>query len=212
MVQWSKMVPSIYPNETAVLFATGPSLTKEVVETVRPYHRSGKVRAFGCNNSYDMVDYLDVHYACDDRWWDHYAVEALRILPSKCHVWTQSKESSDKYHINHIPGEHKTALWIEDSSKIHFGKNSGFQLLNLAYHYGIRNFILVGYNMGKIEGQYHYFGEHPPSFPRYSDFDKFIAEFNEIQPQIKSRVINCTPTSYLNAFVKKDLKETLDSV
>jgi len=198
-------VPCLYPNETAVLFATGPSLTKEVIEIVRPYHASGKVRTFGCNDTYYVVDFLDVHYACDEGWWNYHGEQALRTLPKNCQVWTQDNRSRNKFHINHIDGEYSPGLWITDRTKIHYGSNSGFQQLNLAYHYGIRKFLLVGYNMGLDKGKTHFFGDHPSDIRRVSPYDKFLENYNKIQKDIKPLIINCTENSHLTCFRKSDL-------
>jgi len=205
-------VPCLYPNETAVLFATGPSLTPEIVEQVRPYHESGRVRAFGCNDSYLLVDYLDVHYACDDCWWDYNGITCLKGLPSNCHVWTQSEKSSIKFKINHIPGSHNSGLYIKDRNHIHFGSNSGFQLLNLAYHYGVRRFILLGYNMGPVNNKRHFFGNHPGNMNKDSPYETFRIEFNRIQKDIKSSIVNCTVNTSLTCFRQSDLLTELQQI
>lgn len=203
-------VPCIYPNEVAVLLATGPSLTEEVIETIRPYHNSGKVRVFGCNDSYKLCNFLDVHYACDKAWWEYNGMDTLHNLPSTCHVWTQDPESAQKFHINHISGEHRKGLYIKDRNLIYFGSNSGFQLLNLAYHYGIRKFLLAGYNMTPVGDKNHFFGNHPSKLQKSSPYGKFVLEFATIQKEIRELVINCTPNSALTCFVKRDLKEVLE--
>lgn len=202
-------VPCLYQDEVAVLFATGPSLTKEQVELVRPYHASGKVRAFGCNDSYKIVDYLDVHYACDSAWWDVHETAPLEALAPTAHIWTQCAKSATRLRINHIKGSYTRGLYIKSNDHIHFGHNSGFQLLNLAYHYGIRKFILLGYNMGLVRGQYHYFGKHPGKLQKTSAFDKFITSFNELQPEIKEMVVNCTSESALTCFRLGNLEQEL---
>lgn len=205
-------IPCLYPNQTAVLFATGPSLSLDVVNNVRPYHENGKVRAFGCNDTYKIVDFLDVHYACDKEWWEYNGNEALKTLSPACHVWTQSKESADKFSINHIPGSHDGGLYIKDRSKIHFGANSGFQLVNVAYHYGIRKFILVGYNMGIKGNMTHFFGNHPGRLQKSSPFPRFIEAFRGIQPEIRDMIVNCTPNTSLTVFRVNNLIKELEDL
>lgn len=202
-------VPCLYPNQTAVCFATGPSLTAEDVELVRPYHESGRVRTFGCNDSYKLVDFLDVHYACDECWWEYHGADCLRELPPTCHSWTQATKASMKLKVNHIPGFHNPGFYLKDSSHIHFGSNSGFQLLNLAYHYGIRKFILLGYNMGPVNSKRHFFGNHPGNMNKESPYDVFKIAFNQIQPDIKGAIVNCTVNSALTCFRTSTLQEEL---
>jgi hypothetical protein len=205
-------VPVKYPGQAAVMFATGPSLTKEVVDLIRPYHASGKVVAFGCNDAYKLVDYLDVHYACDPEWWDLHVKEVLRGLPPSCHVWTQDPGAAEKYKLSFIPGFHKPGFYVANRQHIHFGANSGYQQLNLAYHYGIRKFLLVGYNMKMVNNSRHFFGEHPGRMKKDSPYDLFIHNYKSIQPEIQPMIINCTDNSALNCFKKMDLKEALDSL
>lgn len=205
----SQVIPCIYPGETAVMFATGPSLTEEVIEEVRPYHVAGKVRAFGCNDSYKLIDYLDVFYACDGAWWDKHP-KVLETLPPECHVWTQEQRVAQALHFNYINGVHKPDL-SKKPDLIHYGSNSGYQQLNIAYLYGIRKFLLVGYNMQKVEGKSHFFGDHPSGLSQHSPYDRFVQFFASIDSEIRSTVINCTPNSALkNTFKNQSLTEALE--
>lgn len=205
----SQTIPALFEGDTAVLFATGPSLTPEVIETVRPYWVTGKVRAFGCNDCYSVIDYLDVHYACDGAWWDKHP-DVLKTLPPDCHVWTQEKRVAEKLGINYIAGSHDKNLCTLRKNHIHFGSNSGFQQLNIAYHYGIEKFLLVGYNMQMVDGKRHYFGDHPQGLSQTSPYNRFVEYFNSISDKIKERIINCTPNSALTEFQYMDLKEALE--
>lgn len=205
------MVEPKHEGKTAVMFATGPSLTSEVIELVRPYHESGKVLAIGCNDSYKVINYLDILYACDATWWD-YHIEHNDVLDiCKAELWTQEEKIVKKYeNINHIPGIHSPAFSIEPNL-IHFGSNSGYQQLNLAYLMGVRKFILCGYNMG-AGGSTHFFGVHPKGLNRSSPYNIFIQAYNSIQPEIKEMVINCTEPTALECFKKQTLKETLEEL
>ena len=197
------MIQQKYKNKKAILIATGPSLTEEVIETIRPYKDDFVI--FGCNDSYKVVDFLDFHYACDNKWWEfHY--DTFKEKYPHLQAWTQAKEYQDKLTI--IKGKPAKGLSL-DSSLIHWGSNSGYQLLNIAFLMGCSKFILVGYNMQAIKGKKHYFGEHPPGLSKNSPYNKFVAAFNTIQPEIKELIINCTPNSALKMFKQKDLREVL---
>ena len=63
-------VPRIYEGKTAVLMATGPSLSHEDIEYLRPLHERGEIVVFGLNDCYKWCDYLDIFYFCDPRWLD----------------------------------------------------------------------------------------------------------------------------------------------
>lgn len=199
-------IPLNYRNKTFVLFATGPSLTTEVIELLRPY--KDEFIMMGCNDCYKVVDYLHEHYACDDKWWRHHG-EALRELRPELSCWSQAgQELCDQYNVTHVDGKHLEGLSL-NSSYIHYGSNSGFQSLNLAFLMGGNRFILVGYNMKPVGGLTHYFGDHPAGLKVTSPYAQFTAAYSKIQPTIKDLIINCTPDSALTMFKYKDLKEVL---
>ena len=205
-------IPCIYPGEAAVLIATGPGLTEEVVETIRPFHEAGKVKVFGCNDAYKLVPFLDVHYACDGGWWNIHKEACFKALPDNCHVWTQDVRTKGNTHINLINGSHKTGLCLDNPAHIHFGSNSGYQQLNIAYHYGIRKFLLVGYNMQIVDQKSHFFGDHPMPLAQTSPYKRFVEQYGTIQDEVKEMVINCTENSALQCFKKGNLKEELEKL
>ncbi len=199
-------IPLKYRNKPFVLFATGPSLTEEVVESIRPYR--DKFIMLGCNDSYERVDYLHEHYACDDKWWRHHG-EAVRKLRPELSCWSQAgQDLCDQYGVTHIPGQHKEGLSL-DSNYIHYGSNSGFQSLNLAFLMVGNRFILVGYNMKQVAGLTHSFGDHPKGLKVTSPYAQFVSAYTNIQPKITDLIINCTPDSALTMFKAADLEKEL---
>lgn len=203
----SMKIPLKYRNKTFVLFATGPSLTTEVIERLRPF--KDEFIMLGCNDCYKVVDYLHEHYACDDKWWRHHG-EELRELRPKLSSWSQAAQDlCDQYQVKHIDGKHKEGLSL-DSDYIHYGSNSGFQGLNLAFLMGGSRFLLVGYNMQIVGSLTHYFGDHPQGLKTSSPYPTFVKAYNNIQPEIKELIINCTPDSALTMFQYQNLKELLE--
>jgi hypothetical protein len=186
--------------DTAVLFATGPSLKQEIVDTA--YKHYDKVYFFGCNDSYLIVPFLDIHYAADLRWWKLHH----EIIDTKAEKWTSDLESSNLYGLNHVPGFRKDDIYTGPEFKIHYGWNSGFQIINLAYHFGIRNFLLCGYNMG---GDTHFFGDHPYPIRTTSPYDLFLNAFDKITIP---GIINCTHPSRLTRFPISTLEEELSKL
>lgn len=204
------VVPRLYEDMVAVVFATGPSLTQEVVDIVQTWHAAGMVATFGCNDAYSIVPYLDVHYACDPPWWDVHIDQGVLDHPAV--KWSQDKKPCDKYGLNHVSGKSGQGLSLKQDL-IHFGGNSGFQVLNLAMLYGCSHFLLCGYNMGIPEGrQQHFFGQHPKPLSRGTSFGTFAGAYDKIQPALKERIINCTPESSLACFKKQDLAGALDEL
>lgn len=177
---------------------------------VRPYHVGKKVVAFGCNDSYRVVDFLNVLYACDPPWWDIHVKPPYDVLSHPSVKWTQCKSSAPKYKLEVIGGHTGPGL-SSQQDLIHFGGNSGFQLLNLALLYGVQRFILCGYNMQPVGGQKHFFGDHPQGLNRSAGYASFASSYQTIQPEWKSRIINATPDSVLSCFKKMELADALDA-
>lgn len=211
-------VPQTYLSRPAVIFATGPSLNKQQVEMVWPYVLRGDVVAFGVNDAYKIVPYLDVIYACDPGWWDYHTNPAHGndawvldyLTGNKSHgFWTQDEGSAKKYGLCHIPGSGNSGLYDKDRTHIHFGSNSGFQVINLALHFGISEMLLLGYNMQSVNGERHFFGEHPKGLSRGSNYQRFCSEYDAIQKPYRSRIVNCTENTALTAFRKGELKDEL---
>jgi len=195
----------------AVLFATGPGLTEEVVATVLKARHRKKLYLFGCNDAYKILPTLDVHYACDAGWWNiHY--QDLHEYPLTHGMWTQEpKLSKNKYpKLRRIAGCSGNGLSVAQDL-IHFGNNSGYQLINLALLFGIKRFILCGYDMSVHSGKRHFFGDHPPGLNKSGNYSGFVPMFDTIKSAaLGIEILNTTPKSALKAFPKMDLEEALN--
>jgi hypothetical protein len=186
--------------------ATGPSLTEEVVEYVREH--KGDHIVFGCNDVYKICDFMDVHYACDTRWWEINGKDFREKFPDQ-ESWTQCKGSATKFNLEWTNGKHNSGFSV-DPNLIHFGSNSGYQQLNIAFLMGCNKFILLGYNMRHINGKSHFFGDHQGGMNNSSPYKSFLQKYETIQEPIKKLIVNCTADSALRAFRKEDLKEALN--
>jgi hypothetical protein len=185
--------------------ATGPSLTEEVVEYVREH--KGDHIVFGCNDVYKICDFMDVHYACDTRWWAFNGEEFRKLFPTQ-ESWTQCQKSAEKFGLNFTKGKHDTGLSI-NPDLIHFGSNSGYQQLNIAFLMGCNKFILLGYNMQHTQGKSHFFGDHQGGMNNNSPYKSFLQKYGTIQEPIKKLIVNCTTESALQTFRKSTLEEEL---
>lgn len=127
-----------------------------------------------------------------------------------CDLWTQSQRSAKRYDLRHWPGESKAGL---GKTKIHFGSNSGYQAVNLAYLLGAKKIILLGYDMQTDGDQVHFFGKHPyhqrsgsPSNSLMKDWcEKFVALARDLKLE-GVEVINATRKTALTAFDHQELE------
>ena len=200
-----KKIPPIYKGVHAIVAAPGPSLTPDVVNTLREV--KNKYAIFGVGDVYKVIDFLDEHYACDARWWNVHG-EKLNSMYPNLSMWCHDSDG-EKYGAKRVHGV-GSAGFSTNPSLIHYGSNSGYQMLNLAYLWGCTKMILVGYNMKKVGSKSHFFtGKREGNLQVNSPYSSFAAKYNTIQKDIRDMIINCTPDSALTAFRVEDLDEEL---
>lgn len=210
-------VPRLWPGETVICCARGPSIKQAQVDACR-----GKVRLITVNDSWRMAPWADMLYACDGEWWETYARQHTWVdgkkYPSVLDFpglkVTQDKAAAEKYGLLHIPSFNLPGISLNRGS-IFTGGNSGFQALNVALHaVGKGGRIgLLGYDMKPApNGKRHDFGDHPGRLCKNSPYKDFAQAFRVAEPEIKRagvRVLNLTPGSALNCFPFHKLDDLL---
>ena len=193
-------MPRLHPNQTIVILAGGPSLSQEAVS------QSRHLITIAINDSYLLGPWAGYHYFCDKKWYEWHkesyeykAFQGVRI----------TQDDIDDPKVLRVKGAHKDGL-SESPEVIHYGSNSGFQALNIAYLLGAKRIILLGYDM-KIakSGKAHWFGDHPDKVR--SNYQSWWSRFSVVADQLKGKVevINCSPDSALQCFPKMPLSEAL---
>lgn len=185
--------------------ASGPSLTDAQCALVQ----AADVVSITTNTTWQKARWATVHYACDYLWWRTYIalIHKAGAIP-KC--WTQDRTSAEKYGLH----------WVRQSARPGLGKkeiqvngNSGFAAVNLAYLFGCRRIILVGYDMQLgPKGERHWHPDHIAPLVQKSQFGEWVHKSALLARELKDAdcsVFNCTPGSALTAFKTADLQEAL---
>lgn len=188
-------VPRLFPGQTIVCLASGPSLTKADVEFVR-----GKAPVVCVSDTYRLAPWANVLHSCDAKWWNWHP-QTVEFQGLK---YTLNKR------LNRLDVERLKTTGHEglelDPTGVRTGRNSGYQALNIAVHLGASRVVLLGYDM---HGD-HFFGSHPdksrPPFAIASALWPTI-----VQPLIDAgvEVINATRNTALVCFRKMSLEEAL---
>lgn len=87
------------------------------------------------------------------------------------------------------------------------GYDTGTSAINLAYHFGASEIILLGYDM-----QGGHFCKHPLQNPPKDHFRRHMTYLHELNADAKAkgiRIVNCSPTSAVTAFEKQSLEAFL---
>lgn len=157
------------------------------------------------NTTFKIAPWADVLYACDAAWWDVYAEETKSFAGER---WSQDVEAR-KHGINIIQGAQEPGLGLD---KVHFGGNSGYQAVNLAFLRGADKIVLLGYDMKMMDGKSHWHGDHPPKLNRGSPLKDWVPKFHSIAKDLKLEgvtVLNATRSTALNCFPIVDLEDAL---
>jgi hypothetical protein len=148
-------------------------------------------------------------YACDLHWWDVYAGELKRDFAGE--LWTQDEKAAKRFGLHRMPGVSMPGL---GRSMIHFGNNSGYQAINLAYLFGATKIILLGFDMKVEAGKIHFFGNHPYHKPGQGPNNDVMARwcgnFVKLAQDLVNEgveVINATRSTALKTFPIKTLEE-----
>lgn len=196
-----------WQGRTCVIMASGPSLTDAQCAVVQ----AADVVSITTNTTWQKARWATVHYSCDYLWWRTYIalIQKAGAIP-KC--WTQDRTSAEKYGLH----------WVRQSARPGLGKKeiqvngcSGFGALNLAYLFGCRKILMLGFDMQPgPQGKMHWHPDHPTPLVQKAQFGEWVHKSGLLARELKDAdcsVLNCTPRSALTAFKTADLAEALAS-
>lgn len=169
-------------NDTWAILASGPSMSKEVAESVRPF------RVIAVSNTYELAPWADVLVSNDKSWW------------------------TNTPNAKNFTGEKFCGLAIEPPRDVErfsgamSGSNSALLAMQIAVSKGAKRILLFGVDLtGK-----HYFGDHPAPLrnPSAQRFEIFKKQFAAYQPK-GVEIFNCSKSSQLRAYPAASLEDFL---
>lgn len=161
---------------------------------------AGMARVIVVNESWRRVPDADVLYAHDVRYWQQRIDEIRAGFRGEC--WTQSLSAAKRYGLRPIKSYNRDGL-TKSPTAIHNGGNSGYGAINLAYLFGARRILLVGFDMQRTDGRSHWHGDHAPPLSQGQPFAQWLPRFKRLAADLKAAgvaAINCSPTSALDCF------------
>lgn len=199
---------------SVVVLASGPSLTPDHVQLVKDWRQTSEnSRVVAINTTHRLAPWADVLYACDGRWWRQHFYEVQKTF--KGQRWTQDLEASIAFALSRVISRPGAGL-CRSPGVVHQGGgkqgagNSGYQVVNLLYQWGVHRIVLLGYDMRAHGTRAHWHPPHPT--PVAQSFATWIAAFRELAPELAVEgveVVNATPGSALDCFAKMSLEESL---
>jgi len=191
--------------KTAVILASGHSLTLEQIEAAR---LSGHF-TIAVNSTYEKALWAHAVYAGDYMWFK-LNIAKIRASKFKGKIVTQDSSASAHYGIERVRGTNRDGL---GTTLIHLNGNSGVQALNLAFLWGYRRIILLGMDM-KLgpKGERHHHPDHAHPAVQNQVFDEWLKKVQKVATDLvaaKCEVLNATPGSAMKCFPMVDWKEVL---
>lgn len=198
-------IPRIWEGQTVAIAASGPSMTRQQLDAVR-----GRARLVVVNTTWRLAPWADMLYAADVLWWQ--AEPGLDQFDG-LRVGTDKESGKMPAGVIHIPGD-KLPGMSSDPNRIHWGNNSGYQALNIAYLAGACRILLLGFDMRRVGGRLHWHEDHPRGLknPDANLLREWCENFKAAARDLAAAgvdVINCTPGSALTCFRHGTLAESL---
>lgn len=195
------MVPD-WAGQTVAVLASGPSLTAKDCNLVR----EAGAHTIAVNATFRLAPWADVVYMGDMMAVKTYLAEVPREK-----FWTQCPASAQRYQLNRIRGSNGVGLG--KPGEINLGGNSGFQAVNLAYVFGARRILLLGFDMAPgPQGRKHWHEDHPAPCVQAQCFNEWKLKFKKLAEDLKvakCEVVNCSRNTALECFNRGDLEEEL---
>lgn len=201
---------AVEPRWDGVVFvaAPGPSLTEAVAAKI-----AGR-NVIAVQDAWRRVPSAPVLYGCEAAWWNYhrgcrdYFGERWSTHDD---VNNDKAEVAERYGVRLVSGRVGRGF-CTDPHIIHYGRNSGFQAVNLAIHMTRRpaTVVLVGFDMRRVDGVSHFFGEHPDPLTA-PPLSLFIPPFQTAAAWMPDdvTVLNATPGSALQCFPMVELEDVL---
>lgn len=123
-----------------------------------------------------------------------------------------SEGARDKYGLHWILGMDQGG-YCEDPSKIHTGRNGGYQALHVAALFGAARVVLLGYDFQATNNKSHWHGDHPPGLSnsrrRYERWHEPMAMLARDLERRGVEVLNATRVTALRCFRRIELQEAI---
>ncbi len=174
-----------------ICIASGPSLT---ANDCRLAAASG-CQIIAVNNSWSLIPECHHIYAGDHEWWE----QNHKIIRSDAMRWASNETTSALFGLRLFPPE------------LQGGFNSGQRAILLAKHLGATRILLIGYDCSLSNGM-HWHSDHSGVLqnPDINLVRRWHDDFLRASARMgKTKVINCSRHTELNAFPTGNFEEQL---
>jgi len=225
-------VPRMWDGGRCIVIGGGPSMPSqfdipiEVVSKVRdkadllgpqaysPYMESiYEEHVIVVNNGYQLGDWPDICLFGDQPWYLVHRQTLAKWPGIKVHC-CKSDCIDQRDGVKYLARDREKRFGLcTNPRRVAWGWNTGSSSINLAVHFGVRQIILLGFDMSwGIASQSHWHrghgNEHRPR-PNYSKWIKGLSVLAKDAAGLGIEIINCSPGSAITAFPVAELKDVL---
>lgn len=251
MAEWK--VPNIWQDSRCFIIGGGPSIMDQFnvpsniansimereipLSSLSPYLKLiCNEHVIGVNNAYMIGNWIDVTFFGDCGWYlkhkDHLAkYSAIKVT---CCSRFRNRPVDDPERIKFLARDTEKRHGItQNRKKVSWNKNSGGAAISLARHLGVRQIILIGFdmdiNVDKGNWHSHWHGYHvelrsgkkdrrgnPKSRPTKQsvekNFKRHLSTFPNIATDAKEQgieILNANPYSKIDCFPRVNIQEVL---
>lgn len=169
--------PPLWQDQTVFVIGSGPGLKGMALDGLARRH------TIAINNAFQIVPDPSVIYYADTRWWRWHGPDIPLEFPGR--IYTTSK-CGDAYldpRVRRFRQDHRFATGgpaLSHDRNALAGFDSGYQAINLAYHLGCSRVVLLGFDMGFVDGKAHFHPDH--AVP--SEEENYIGKFGPHYPRL----------------------------
>lgn len=204
-------------RRTAIVIAGGPSALESLDRAPGWEHWPSIV----VNDSWRLAPRAAALYAADRKWWEQRDkptglryLDLIRRSGFGGGLWTCDEGAARELELWLVRIERAEGLGTKEGIIRTGGQvgNSGAQAINLAYLWGARRLLLVGFDMCKRGGLVHWFGDHPKELQNAPSLDSFVKGMGRMAADLHAagvEVVNCCSWSALPYWPKRELATVL---
>lgn len=205
-----KQVFPHWKGETCVILASGPSL-KQFIESPQGARGLPDTKIVAVNSTYRWAPFADVIYAGDFMWWKQNITDVRRAQSGFTQLWTCDRAAAERWDLNWVKGVNR--LGLGKDKFIHTNGNSGAQAINLAYVFGCRRILLLGFDM-KLgpAGERHHHADHPAPMVQAQTFGDWIHKSEFLARELEEAgcsVVNCSAETALTCWPRSTIEKEL---
>ena len=174
-----------------------------ISEYLRPM--IGHEKVIGINNAYKLGDWVDICWFCDKQWYMKHKINLNRFAGMKIHCCNKSGNAEGTHEL------YRGKAYGIDTNKTHVAWNghSGASAINLAYHLGARQIILIGFDMKFGDNRRNNFHTEHAQYPvNWNPYDRFFKAYPLIKRDARLlglSILDATTDGALTQFPKVNL-------